>query len=63
MADDAEVAELEAAAVADEDVDRRQVAVQHLAAVQLAEFCSRLGDFPAGGRLRPAFGGAMGGRR
>src|SRR5262249_17725586 len=34
---DAEVAKLQAAALADEDVQRRQVAVQHLTAMQLVE--------------------------
>src|SRR5690606_17733299 len=37
LPDDAEVAELEAMALADEDVERREVAVEQLPAVELAE--------------------------
>ena len=51
---DAEVAELELPAVADEDVQRRQVAMEQLAAVQLAEHLEDAGDLAPGRRLRPA---------
>ena len=51
LPDDAEVAELEAAAVADEDVDRREVAVQQLAAMQLAEHVEDAGDLAPRGRF------------
>ena len=47
LADDAEVAELEAAVVADEDVHRREVAVQQLAAMQLAEHLQDAGNLAA----------------
>ena len=53
LADDAEVAELEAAVVADEDVHRRQVAVQQLAAMQLAEHLQDAGDLAPRRGLRP----------
>jgi len=46
LADDAEVADLERAALAHEDVERGEVAVQHLAAVQLAEHFEDAGDLP-----------------
>ena len=54
LPDDAEVAELEAAAVADEDVQRREVAVERLAAVQLAEHLEDARDLAARRRLGPA---------
>ena len=53
LPDDAEVAELEAAAVADEDVDRRQVAVQELAAVQFAEDLEDARNLASRGGLGP----------
>jgi hypothetical protein len=56
---DAEVSELETATLADEDVERRQVAVQHLAAVQLAEHLQDARDLTPRGRLRPAPARAM----
>ena len=59
LADDAEVAELEARVVADEDVERREVAMQQLAAMQLAEHLQDAGDLAPRDRLRPpAAGGA-----
>ncbi len=54
LLDDAEVAEFELAAVADEDVEWGQVAMQQLAAVQLAEDFEDAGDLAARGPLRPA---------
>ena len=57
LPDDAEVAELQPPAVADEHVHRRQVAMQQLAAVQLAEHLEDAGDLaPRRGsvHLRPA---------
>ena len=54
LLDDAEVAELEPAAVADEDVERRQIAMQQLAAMQLAEHFEDAGDLAPRGPLRPA---------
>ena len=59
LTDDAEVAQLQTPLVADEDVERREVAVQHLAAMQFAEDLEKPGDLPAGGRFRPAATGAM----
>ena len=53
LPDDAEVAELESGAVADEHVQRRQIAVEQLAAMELAEDLQDAGDLPAGGRLVP----------
>ena len=54
LPDDAEVAELEAAPLAHEDVDRRQVAVQDLAAVQLAEHLAGCPRSRGARPLRPA---------
>ena len=54
LPDDAEVAELQMTAVAHEDVDGREVAVQHLAAVQLAEDLEDAGDLAPRGSLRPS---------
>src|SRR5262245_21629091 len=59
LPDDAEVAELEAAAVADEDVERGQIAVKQLTAVQLAEDLENAGDLAADDRLGPARGSAL----
>ena len=59
LADDAEIAELQAAVVADEDVHRRQIAVQHLAAMQLAEHLQDAGDLAPRGRLVPSACPAM----
>ena len=59
LLDDAEVAELEAAAVADEDVERRQVPMQQLAAMELAEDFQQAGDLAARGGLGPAAAVAM----
>ncbi len=58
LAHDAEVAELERRAVADEDVEGRQVAVQELAAVQLAEHLEHAGDLAPGAGLAPRPGRA-----
>ena len=63
LPDDAEVAELEAPAVADEDVHRREVAVQQLAAVQLAEHLEDAGDLAPRRRLGPRLAGALRGTR
>src|SRR5262249_11372809 len=57
VADDAEVPELEASAVADEDVERRQVAVEKLSAVELLEDREDAGDFAARHALRPSLAG------
>jgi len=54
LADDAEVAELEARAGADEHVDGGEIAVQRLAAVQLAQHVEDAGDFTARRRLGPS---------
>ena len=58
LPDDAEVAELQPPAIADEHVHRRQVAVQQLAAMQLAQHLEDAGDLAArcrfGPRCRPA---------
>ena len=59
LAHEAEVAELQAAAVAHEDVHRREVAVQHLAAVQLAEHLQDARDLAPGRALGPALAGAL----
>ena len=56
LPDDAEVAELQAPAVADEHVHRREVAVQQLAAVQLAEHLEDARDLAPRRRLRPRLG-------
>ena len=53
LADDAEVAELQLPPVADEHVHRRQVAMQQLAAVQLAEHLEDAGDLAPRRRLGP----------
>src|SRR5439155_13054539 len=58
LAHDAEVAELQMPVVADEDVQRREVAMQRLPAVQLAEDAEDAGDLAARGRLRPALAAA-----
>src|SRR5262249_45159951 len=50
----AEVAELEAAVVADEDVHRRQVAMEHLAAMEAPEHLQDAGDLASHGPFRPA---------
>ena len=47
---------LRLAAVADEDVERREVAMQQLAAVELAEHLEDAGDLAPCGPLRPAAG-------
>ena len=52
LSNDAEVAEFQPALVADEHVERRQIAVEHLAAMQLAEHLEDAGDLPAGGSTR-----------
>ena len=49
---DAKIAELQAPLVAHEHVYRRQVAMQHLAAVQLVEDLQDAGDFPPRRLLR-----------
>ena len=51
--------ELEAAALADEDVHRREVAVEHLAAVQLAEHLEDARDLAPRRALGPALAGAV----
>ncbi len=53
---DAEIAELELMAVADEDVERRQVAMEQLTTMQLAEDVEDSRDLAPGGLLRPAAG-------
>ena len=59
VADDAEVAELQGPALADEDVHRREIPVEHLAAVELAEHFEDAGDLAARGPLGPALPGAV----
>ena len=54
LADDAEVAELQAPSIADEDVQRGEVAVQGLAAVELAQHFENPGDFPSRPGLGPS---------
>ena len=63
LADDAEVAELERAAVADEHVQRREVAVQHLPAMELAEHLEDARDLAPRGRFRPPLAVALRGTR
>ncbi len=58
VAHDAEVAELEAGAVADEHVHRSEVAVQHLSAMQLPQHLQDAGDLGARALLGPALRGA-----
>src|SRR5262249_30462903 len=57
--DDPEVSTLQGAAVADEPVHGREVAMQHLSAVQLAEHLQDAGDLAPYGPLRPALARAM----
>ena len=59
MPDDAEVAELEMRAVAHEHVDGREIAVQHLPAVQLPEHVQDPGNLAPHGALGPAPLGTM----
>src|SRR6185369_8570878 len=59
VADDAEIAELETRALADEHVHRREVPVEHLAAVQLAEDLEDAGDLSPRGGLPPPLGTAV----
>ena len=59
LPDDAEVAELQPPAVADEHVHRRQVAMQQLAAVQLAEHLEDAGDLAPRRRLGPLAAGLL----
>ena len=54
LADDAEVAELQVLAVADEDVHRRQIAVQQLPAMKLAQDLEDAGDLAPRHGLRPS---------
>ena len=57
LSHDPEVAQLERRAVADEHVERREIPVQQLPAMQLAEHLEDPGDLAAGPRLAPrAFG-------
>src|SRR5262249_34160652 len=58
LADDAEVAELQVASVADEDVERREVAMERVAAMEPAEHFEDAGDFASGDRLVPSLRGA-----
>ena len=55
--DDPEIAELQAPFPADEDVHRREVAVKHLAAVQLSEHLEDARDFAPGRGFRPPLPG------
>ena len=57
LSDDPEVAELQATAVADEDVERRQVAMERLAAMELAEHLEDSCDLPTGEPFRPSLPG------
>src|SRR5262249_19680765 len=59
MAHDAEVAELEAAVLAHEDVHGSQVAVEHLPSVEAAEDLEDPGDLAPSRLLRPALAGAL----
>ena len=54
-----EVPELQAAALADEHVHRREVAVEHLAAVQLPEHLEDARDLAPRGALGPPLAGAV----
>jgi chromate transporter len=58
LPDDPEVSQLQAAALAHEDVHGRQVAVEQLAAVELAQDLEDARDLPPRHRLRPTLGGA-----
>src|SRR3954471_4907807 len=58
LPDDAEVTELQTILLADEHVHRRQVAMEQLTAVQLAEHVQHAGDLATGGRLGPPPAGA-----
>ena len=59
LPDDAEIAKLEAGVVAHEDVHRRQIAMQHLPAMKLAEHLQDAGDLPACGGLVELASGAV----
>src|SRR5439155_17036492 len=59
LPDDPEIAELQAPAVADEHVQRREVAVEVLAAVQLSEHLEDARDLAARGGFRPPRAGAV----
>jgi hypothetical protein len=52
---DAEIPELQTPAVTDEDVQRREIAVERLAAMQLAQHLEDAGDFAPRRALRPSF--------
>ena len=58
LPDDPEIPELQTPAVADEDVQRCEVAVERLAAVQLSKHLEDTRDFASRGGLRPPLGGA-----
>ena len=55
---DAEITELEPAAVADEHVQRREIAMEQLPAMQLAEHLEDAGNLAARGRLPASRGSA-----
>src|SRR5262249_32789540 len=57
--DDAEVAELQGSVVAHEDVHRRQIAVEHLAAMEPSEDFEDPGDLAADGFFRPTLSGLL----
>jgi hypothetical protein len=57
VSNDAEVAQLQTIALAHEHVQRRQVAVERLAAMQLAQDLEDAGDFTASVPLCPRFAG------
>ena len=59
LPDDAEVSELQAPAVTDEDVDRSEIPVQHLAAMKLAEHFEDAGDLASHRELRPSLAGPV----
>src|SRR3989442_657512 len=59
LPDDPEVSQLQAAVPADEDVQGREVAVQQLPAVQLAQDLEEAGDLAPDDGLRPALARAL----
>src|SRR5262249_44116589 len=59
LPDDAEVAELEAIAVAHEDIERREIAVEHLSAMEFAEHLEHARDLTPSVPFGEAFARAL----
>src|SRR5262249_16022316 len=58
LPDDPEITQLQAPAVADEHVERRQIAMKRLTAMQLAEHFQNSGDLAPGASFRPTLAAA-----